>query len=106
MAGCLGVQGVLAALLVRPLPHLPSSLEKWSGRFTGLPPDHPLPPSHAAVGLGKSLFPLFARSLDLDPDFFDDKVRTGVPADYSTGSLDYVGRSVTRRKTRRETRLR
>jgi len=31
--------------------------------------------SHAAVGLGKSLFPLFARSLDLSPDFFDDKVR-------------------------------
>jgi hypothetical protein len=31
--------------------------------------------SHAAVGLGKNLFPLFARALDLAPDFFDDKVR-------------------------------
>jgi len=30
---------------------------------------------HAAVGLGKNLFPLFARSLDLSPDFFDDKTR-------------------------------
>jgi len=30
---------------------------------------------HAAVGLGKNLFPLFARSLDLPPDFFDDKTR-------------------------------
>lgn len=31
--------------------------------------------SHAAVGLGKNLFPLFARALDLAPEFFDDKVR-------------------------------
>ena len=31
--------------------------------------------SHAAVGLGKNLFPLFARALDLAPDFFDHKVR-------------------------------
>ncbi|KAH9015706.1 2OG-Fe-II oxygenase [Lactarius hengduanensis] len=30
---------------------------------------------HAAVGLGKNLFPLFARALDLAPDFFDDKTR-------------------------------
>jgi len=30
---------------------------------------------HAAVGLGKNLFPLFARALDLSPDFFDDKTR-------------------------------
>ncbi|KAI0265683.1 Clavaminate synthase-like protein [Gloeopeniophorella convolvens] len=30
---------------------------------------------HAAVGLGKHLFPLFARALDLAPDFFDDKTR-------------------------------
>ncbi|KAH9060198.1 2OG-Fe-II oxygenase [Lactarius vividus] len=28
---------------------------------------------HAAVALGKNLFPLFARALDLPPDFFDDK---------------------------------
>ena len=33
--------------------------------------------SHAAVGLGKNLFPLFARALDLAPDFFDDKVSAG-----------------------------
>ena len=39
---------------------------------------HPLiSSSHAAVGLGKNLFPLFARALDLAPDFFDDKVNTG-----------------------------
>jgi len=30
---------------------------------------------HAAVCLGKNLFPLFARSLDLSPDFFNDKTR-------------------------------
>jgi isopenicillin N synthase-like dioxygenase len=33
---------------------------------------------HAAVGLGKNLFPLFARALDLAPDFFDDKTRNSV----------------------------
>ena len=37
-------------------------------------------PSHAAVCLGKNLFPLFARSLDLSPDFFDDKVCTDLLA--------------------------
>lgn len=37
--------------------------------------------SHAAVGLGKNLFPLFARALDLSPDFFDDKVRIHPLAD-------------------------
>lgn len=30
--------------------------------------------SHAAVGLGKLLFPIFALSLDLPENFFDDKV--------------------------------
>ncbi|KAF8272609.1 2OG-Fe(II) oxygenase [Lactarius quietus] len=30
---------------------------------------------HAAVDLGKNLFPLFARALELTPDFFDDKTR-------------------------------
>ncbi len=30
--------------------------------------------SHAAVQLGKSLFPLFALALDLPEDFFVDKV--------------------------------
>ena len=30
--------------------------------------------SHAAVQLGKSLFPLFAAALDLPENFFDDKV--------------------------------
>ncbi|KAI0274309.1 2OG-Fe-II oxygenase [Russula aff. rugulosa BPL654] len=30
---------------------------------------------HAAVGLGKNLFPLFARALDLSPEFFDDKTQ-------------------------------
>ncbi|KAI0292201.1 Clavaminate synthase-like protein [Multifurca ochricompacta] len=30
---------------------------------------------HAAVALGKNLFPLFARALDLAPDFFDDKTQ-------------------------------
>ncbi|KAI0251108.1 Clavaminate synthase-like protein [Lactifluus subvellereus] len=30
---------------------------------------------HGAVGLGKDLFPLFARALDLAPCFFDDKTR-------------------------------
>ncbi|KZT28696.1 Clavaminate synthase-like protein [Neolentinus lepideus HHB14362 ss-1] len=30
---------------------------------------------HAAVNLGKSLFPLFARALDLPETFFDDKTR-------------------------------
>jgi hypothetical protein len=64
MAGCPRFQGVLAALLVRPLIfHL-----AWKIIFFF--------PSHAALGLGKSLFPLFARSLDLAPHFFDDKVRT------------------------------
>ena len=31
--------------------------------------------SHAAVRLGKYLFPLFALALDLPEDFFDGKVR-------------------------------
>ena len=30
--------------------------------------------SHAAVAVGKALFPLFALALDLPEDFFDDKV--------------------------------
>ena len=30
--------------------------------------------SHAAVALGKKLFPMFALALDLNEDFFDDKV--------------------------------
>ncbi|KAH9972006.1 2OG-Fe-II oxygenase [Lactifluus volemus] len=30
---------------------------------------------HAAVGIGRNLFPLFARALDLAPGFFDDKTR-------------------------------
>ncbi|KAA1472217.1 Clavaminate synthase-like protein [Dentipellis sp. KUC8613] len=34
-----------------------------------------LPYYHAAVHLGKSLFPLFALALDLPSDFFDDKTR-------------------------------
>ncbi len=34
--------------------------------------------SHAAVDVGKSLFPLFALALDLSEDFFDDKVRTPI----------------------------
>lgn len=33
------------------------------------------PPSHAAVELGKQLFPLFAVALDLPEDYFADKVR-------------------------------
>jgi hypothetical protein len=37
--------------------------------------------SHAALCLGKNLFPLFARALDLSPDFFDDKVRIHPLAD-------------------------
>ena len=35
------------------------------------------PCSHAAVGLGKNLFPLFMHALDLSPDFFDDEVSAG-----------------------------
>ena len=31
-------------------------------------------PSHAAVGVGRLLFPIFALALDLPGDFFDDKV--------------------------------
>ena len=31
--------------------------------------------SHAAVGVGKLLFPIFALALDLPEDYFDDKVR-------------------------------
>jgi len=31
--------------------------------------------SHAAIALGRRLFPLFALALDLDEHFFDDKVR-------------------------------
>jgi len=30
--------------------------------------------SHAAIALGRHLFPLFALALDLDEHFFDDKV--------------------------------
>ncbi len=30
--------------------------------------------SHAAVSLGKNLFPLFALALDLPENFFEDKV--------------------------------
>ena len=31
--------------------------------------------SHAAVRLGRNLFPLFAAALDLPEDFFDDKTK-------------------------------
>ena len=31
-------------------------------------------PSHAAMKLGQSLFPIFALALDLPENFFDDKV--------------------------------
>ena len=31
--------------------------------------------SHAAVSLGKALFPMFALALNLEETFFDDKVR-------------------------------
>lgn len=31
--------------------------------------------SHAAVELGRKLFPLFALALDLDYDFFEDKTK-------------------------------
>lgn len=34
----------------------------------------PNPRSHAAVSLGRKLFPLFALALDLPENFFDDKV--------------------------------
>jgi len=68
MAGCPRVQGVLAAILVRP-----AVMRTWPEEVVSYC-NHMLP-SHAAVGLGKCLFPLFARSLDLSPDFFDDKVR-------------------------------
>ncbi len=34
--------------------------------------------SHAAVNLGRKLFPLFALALDLPEDFFADKVRAWV----------------------------
>lgn len=37
--------------------------------------------SHAAVALGKRLFPLFALALDLPEDFFADKVN--LPLDFS-----------------------
>jgi isopenicillin N synthase-like dioxygenase len=37
--------------------------------------DTNFPFSHAAVALGKQLFPLFALALDLHEDFFSDKVR-------------------------------
>lgn len=32
--------------------------------------------SHAAVELGRKLFPLFALALDLDDDFFEDKTKS------------------------------
>lgn len=48
--------------------------------------------SHAAVGLGKNLFPFFARALDLAPDFFDEKVRIQYFYFLTCASLDYVGR--------------
>jgi hypothetical protein len=62
------VQGINTALLVRPALASVDDLGSSVHLF--------LLPSHAAVGLGKRLFPLFARALDLAPDFFDDKVRT------------------------------
>jgi|SRR5712671_4633557 len=68
MARCPGVQGICATLLVR--------LALAGVDDPGSSADLFLLPSHAAVGLGKNLFPLFARALDLSPDFFDDKVRT------------------------------
>jgi len=61
-------------------------------------------PSHAALGLGKSLFPLFARSLDLSPDFFGDKVRICRPL--SSSGPEYVEQPMTQHETRHETRLR
>ncbi len=39
--------------------------------------------SHAAVALGRKLFPLFALALNLPEDFFDDKVTQNV-SDLST----------------------
>jgi len=50
------------------------------------------------------LFPLFARSLDLSPDFFDDKVR--ICPSLSSSRLEYVEQPMTQHETRHETRLR
>ena len=55
---------------------------KLSSSTSKLNSDPPLPSwshssaiSHAAVGVGKLLFPIFALALDLPEDHFDDKVR-------------------------------
>lgn len=38
--------------------------------------------SHAAVKLGRSLFPIFALALDLSEDFFEDKVRVDLTCSF------------------------
>jgi hypothetical protein len=83
MARCPRIQGAFTALLVRPAV-FDAGRQKPHGRFTFT---SLFSPSHAAVGLGKNLFPLFARSLDLASDFFNDKVRTLL---LTSDGLDYV----------------
>lgn len=46
-----------------------------------------LPNSHAAVKLGKSLFPLFAIALDLPQSFFDDKVLSSTAICFTRSQL-------------------
>ena len=46
-------------------------------------------PSHAAVQLGRSLFPLFALALDLPENFFDDKVTTETSSSSRWYSVPY-----------------
>ena len=60
-------------------------------------------PSHAALGFGKSLFPLFAHSLDLSPDFFNGKVR--ICHLLSSSRLEYVEQPMVQHETRHETQL-
>ena len=43
------------------------------------------------MGLGKNLFPLFARALDLAPEFFDDKVRILLLIDQRQHGLTWNG---------------
>ena len=58
----------------QPFGRLPSATSESRSDPLITPVNYPNPLSHAAVAVGRHLFPIFALALDLPENFFDDKV--------------------------------